>query len=689
MRTCSARLFPRFHHPGGLAVAGLLLAGLAANAGINSYGVFKGREYVQESAASVVANPDESHGTFLFVHTAAEGELTLGTVQVPGQAVPIVFGNSSDDVLLWEHSADFASQAALDSAAPNGTYAFSLVDGDFNFLDASLTLAGDAYPAATGLSNYAAAQVIDPAQPFTLQWTPPAGFTANDFVVVEVWGDSGNVRRLASAFPWDAGALPGTTTSFTIPAATLTGPDLELTLVFIKVTGRDTASIEGATGYAGYYASTQVPLKVAGGGGGDTTPPALVSAVPAPLATGVPTDTSLVLTFSEPMQTSQQVNWVNVPNAASITYVWSNGGQTLTCSLPGGFPANTMVIWALTQDQFKDLAGNTLSGGVPGGTFSTATSNPEPCDTGLEERKNFFFVAKEVAHAQTSAADPVPGGDPVASFGSFFSPAAGTTASAASVRLPSGEVRNLTGFMGNYFTSSSAASEAALNAAFPAGNYTGTVTIGGSTGNLALPMVAAPPVPKCANYAAAQAVNPAAAFTLQWNAFAGATANDRIEVIVQNGTGQTVFQAPNDCAQPPVPLANTATQITLPANLLQAGKTYDVELRFMKVSAFASQTGPAYQGATGFTKTTRFSLKTTGGTGDAIVIKAFRLPADGRFEVDVQAGPSQTVFLEAWVNNFTTWEPVNGTLTGANGLATLKDQRLQLPASQAYRVRSQ
>lgn len=688
MKTSIPRHLLRNHTSGSLAAALLLWAGQSATAGINSYGVFKGRQYLQESASSVVAKPVESHGTFIFVHTAAEEELTLGSVQVPGQPFPTVLGNSSDDVLLWEHSEDFASQAALDSAAPNGSYAFSLVDGDFNFLNASLTVGGNTYPAAPGISNFAAAQAIDPAQPLTVQWTPPAGLGANDFVVVEVWGDSGNVRLLASPFPWDAGSLPGTTASFTIPAGTLTGTDLELDLGFIKVTSRDTTSIEGATGYSGYFTFTQVPLKLAGGGGGDTTPPALVSSVPASFATGVPTDTSLVLTFSEPMQASQQVNWVNVPNAASITYTWSNGGQTLTCSLPGGFPANTMVIWALTLNQFKDLAGNTLSGGVPGGTFTTANSNPEPCVTGLEERKNFFFVAKEVAHVQSSAADPVPGGDPVATFGSFFSPGAGTTATAASVRLPTGEVRNLTGFMGNYFISATAASEAALNTAFPAGNYTGTVTIGGSTGNLALPMVAAPSVPKCANYAAAQAVDPAAAFTLQWNAFAGATGNDRIEVIVQDGTGQTVFQAPNECAQPPIPLTNTATQITLPANLLQSGKTYEVELRFMKVSGFASQTGPAYQGATGFTKTTHFTLKTTGGSSDSIVIKAFRLPTDGRFEVDVQAGPSQTVFLEAWVN-FATWEPVNGTLTGANGLATLKDQRLQLPASQVYRVRTQ
>jgi hypothetical protein len=674
-----------------LLLGGILLASTApVSAGITSYGAFKGTHFEQLAAGTPTATSGESHGAYFFVKSAAEEEILLASVQPAGALTPQLLFPNSEDPTLSEADASFASLSALNAAVPDGAIAFSLFDGDFTQLSASLTLSGGAFPAATGLSNFAESQKIDAKQDFTLQWTVPAGVTAQDYVQVQVENSDGTL--LATAFPWASGALPATTTSFTIPANTLTGTDLDAQLVFIHVTARNTTAIPNATGLSGYFVSTRIPLKLTtgGGGGGDTTAPSLVSSSPVTMATGVPTNTAVVLTFSEPMQPVQTVNWFNVPNSAAINYAWSGDGRTLTCTLPGGFPASTQVIWGLDQDSFKDVAGNKLAAGMIGGLFTTAAGGGggTPCEDGFSQRSNFFFVSKEVSHVQTSAAAPAPGGDPVAMFGSFFTPTGGVNVSAASVRLPGGEVRNLTGVLGRYFLSVPAASESALNTAFPAGNYTASVTVGGSSGSLTLPMVAAPPVPQCANFAAAQAVDPAAAFTLQWNAFTGATGNDRLEISIQDSQGNTVFQAPDECAQPPRLLAATATSVTLSAGLLQAGKTYDVELRFLKVGSVASSAAPAFEGTSGFSQVTRFTLKTTGGTSDSVVIKAFRLPADNRFEVDVEAGASQTVFLEAWVN-FTTWEQVNGTVTGPLGLATLKDQRSQVPDAQVFRVRTQ
>jgi hypothetical protein len=680
---------PLAHRSLSLLLGGILAAFPAPLwAGVTAYGAFKGAHFEQLAAGAPAEISGGSHGAYLFVKAAAEEEILLASAQPAGALTPQLLFPRSDDPTLSEADSTFASLSALNGAVPDGTIAFSLFDGDFNQLSASLTLTGGAFPPAVGLSNFADSQNIDAQQEFILQWTVPAGVTAQDFVQIEVENADGLL--LETPFPWSAGVLPATTTSFAIPANTLVGSDLKAQLIFIHVTGRNTTAIADATGLTGYFSSTRIPLKLASGGGGDTTPPSLVSSSPSTMAIGVPTNTALVLTFSEPMQAAQAVNWFNVPNAAAINYAWSGDGRTLTCTLPGGFPASTQIIWGLDQDSFKDVAGNTLADGMIGGLFTTAAGGGggTPCENGPAERSNFFFVSKEVAHVQTSAAAPAPGGDPVAMFGSFFTPAAGVSVSAASVRLPGGEVRNLTGALGRYFLSATAESEAALNTAFPAGNYIANVTVGGGSGSLTLPMVTAPPVPQCANFVAAQAVDPAAAFTLQWNAFAGATGNDRLEISIQDSQGNTVFQAPDECAQPPRLLAATATSVTLSAGLLQAGKTYDVELRFMRVGAVASSAAPAFEGTAGFSKVTRFTLKTTGGGSDSVVIKAFRLPADNRFEVDVEAGASQTVFLEAWVN-FSSWEQVNGTVTGPLGLATLKDQRLQVPDAQVYRVRTQ
>ena len=70
-------------------------------------------------------------------------------------------------------------------------------------------------PPAPHLSNFAAAQAINPAQPFTLSWDPYSGGTASDFIYVNV----GSLFQTPG--PGTNGALPGTATSATIPANTL------------------------------------------------------------------------------------------------------------------------------------------------------------------------------------------------------------------------------------------------------------------------------------------------------------------------------------------------------------------------------------------------------------------------------------------------------------------------------------
>lgn len=674
--------------PRGLPVAlcGLLLSGLPALAGITSYGVFKGLRFEQVSAAAPTPTESTSHGVYAFVKTQAEDEVLLAQVQATGVLIPSLLFPSERDATLNEAEAEFDSLAELNAAAPNGAVKFTLFDGDFNQFTPTLTLTGDAYPAAAGLLNYAASQQLDPQQTFTLQWTPPATLTANDYFQVSIENNDGLVFE--TPLPWSEGALPGTTSSYTLPAGLLTGSDLRAQLLFIRVTSRDTTGIDGATGLAGYYTTVNIPLKLAGGGGGgDTEAPSLVSSVPAMLATGVPTGSPVVLTFSEPMRPEQSVNWINVPNAGSMTYSWGADGRSLTCTLPGGFPANTQVIWALDPDGFHDVAGNALASGMLGGLFTTAGGGPAPCEGGYNGRTNFFFMSREVAYQQSSASAPAEGGDPVASFGAFFTPGAGTSVSAASVTVPGGVVHPLTGLFGNFIYSASAASASALEAAYPNGSYTGTVTAG-STGSVVVPSVTAPPVPQCVNFVPAQAIDPASGFMLIWNSFAGAAGNDRLEITVEDPSGQTVFHAPDECAQPPVELASSATSVILPAGLLQAGKTYQVELRFMKVSDFVGQSVPAFQGAAAYSKVTRFPIRTTGGVPDFITITAYRLPADGRFEVDLETAAGRTVTLEAW-QGAAGWEPVNGGISDANGRATLKDMRLQVPASQVYRVRSE
>lgn len=106
--------------------------------------------------------------------------------------------------------------APVEFRFPNGDYVFNIQAATSNQqvtvnFPSSLTA-----PPSPRLSNYAAAQAIDPAQPFTLAWDLFAGGTAGDCIHVEIYGNVFKTPALG-----EAGALNGTATSIVIPANTL------------------------------------------------------------------------------------------------------------------------------------------------------------------------------------------------------------------------------------------------------------------------------------------------------------------------------------------------------------------------------------------------------------------------------------------------------------------------------------
>ena len=106
-----------------------------------------------------------------------------------------------------------------------------------------------------------------------------------------------------------------------------------------------------------------------------------------------------------------------------------------------------------------------------------------------------------------------------------------------------------------------------LDALYPAGSYAFEVS-GSPSQNVTanLPVNAIPNAPQVNNYAAAQAINAGAAFTLAWDPFVGGTAADSITVQVLNASNQVVFQTEN--AGCPSALPGTARSIDIPAQTL-------------------------------------------------------------------------------------------------------------------------
>jgi hypothetical protein len=106
------------------------------------------------------------------------------------------------------------NQTAFDSLFGSGNYVFNVVASTSNQSVTVNLPASLGQPAAPHVANYAAAQSVNPAAPFTLQWDAFAGGTSTDYVSVDITGVYNTATAGAS------NALPGTATSVTIPAGT-------------------------------------------------------------------------------------------------------------------------------------------------------------------------------------------------------------------------------------------------------------------------------------------------------------------------------------------------------------------------------------------------------------------------------------------------------------------------------------
>jgi hypothetical protein len=176
------------------------------------------------------------------------------------------------------------------------------------------------------------------------------------------------------------------------------------------------------------------------------------------------------------------------------------------------------------------------------------------------------------------------------------------------------------------------------DATFPAGDYSflvkavssnQTVVVNLPTTNI----MAQPGAPHLTNYAAAQTVNPSQAFVLGWDAFAGGTAADYIDVEVG-----TAYGSPNPGL--PGALTGTARTFTIPAGTLQPNSNYFSRVGFFR---HVGATNANYATAAYRATYTEFSLSTTG-IGQLVLTNASWTPSV--FSFDVLCTNGQTVTVE-------------------------------------------
>ena len=129
--------------------------------------------------------------------------------------------------------------------------------------------------------------------------------------------------------------------------------------------------------------------------------------------------------------------------------------------------------------------------------------------------------------------------------------------------------------------------QADLDQFFADGDYTitfNTVHNGTQTVTLSLAGASLPNAPTVSNFGAAQAVDSTQPFTLTWEAFVGGTVDDLIQVEIERDFGlgsEEVFESPEPGE--PGALDGTATSITIPEKTFAPGRSYEVQVTFIKV----------------------------------------------------------------------------------------------------------
>ena len=192
-------------------------SGGAGTNAITTFSVGKVHHYNQTSAGAPTLDPGTPYG-FSGVTSLASNRTATGiTLTFPTGAISNMTQlppPSADKYVVYGIDTSLSS---YDATYPPGNYTFKVTSSSSNQTVAVNlpTAASMPQPGVPHLTNFLAAQAVNPNQTFVLGWDPFPGGTAADYVDVDIG------TAYLSPEPSTPGALPGTAVTFTIPAGTL------------------------------------------------------------------------------------------------------------------------------------------------------------------------------------------------------------------------------------------------------------------------------------------------------------------------------------------------------------------------------------------------------------------------------------------------------------------------------------
>jgi len=229
-----------------------------------SYYVVKMEAFLQVDPVNFVLNTNFGpFDAYLGLVQSSLGVVPIANVILPGGAERALPSGSSG--LELETQESFSDQASIDAAYPPGNYTFDLDTVDDGLQFPVLSMPSAAYPNPPHVSNFAAAQAINPLSPFTLQWDSIPGATTNDSLWVFATDSGGNVVFSTRKPSTDRlAALNGTATSVVIPTNTFQpGHAYTGWITFFHTTSLNMTEYPGVAGVTIVAAMTSFPLALA------------------------------------------------------------------------------------------------------------------------------------------------------------------------------------------------------------------------------------------------------------------------------------------------------------------------------------------------------------------------------------------------------------------------------------------
>lgn len=594
--------------------------------------VMKGQEFSQTSADYVSLGEFWNSGppepvlifeSYALGHTMES--LLEASVTIPGGAVIPMSRDPGEDEDPREMITDTGawSMLSLDQQRPDGDYTVRLQTQTQGTLQIPLSLTGSAYPPVPRILNFDALQAVDPASDTTVQWSAMNG-DAFDYIVLRVYQVDDADPGFHSGKPGELGALNGTATQVVIPAGSLSpGVRYKAELLFVNTVDIDTSVVPLAV--AGYYKMVCFRL--------DTNPQSGVAtgadfneAIPADQAMDVPRDSAVSFHFSRPMSTSDiSVGWSSNGgslNAGSISYEWTHDNTVLLCKFSQDLPPDSDIGWSLNLAGFKDAAGFALAGTMAG-AFHTRADDPSVVpDVG------FLSVVKQQHYRQQAPAPEMAGmfatnavGDPVptgmwecdvememSAYNLVKSATVTTPANGSSADL---EFSNQDPYI---YLEGDFASPQDLGRFHANGTYEFAVnTLNDGLKNLSVSLGESddyPEAPVLTNLAALQAADPGEPVVITWNTPAGWAAEPGVGVVwisleIKNSVGEGVVWAEGG-------ELDSSSQFTIPAGTLRPGRSYEISLRFVKITDWDDVSYPGAMLAAGFESITAAAMRTTG-----------------------------------------------------------------------------